>query len=33
VALQWQMNSGDAISEFGASPQRRIVQALLRYFF
>jgi hypothetical protein len=33
VAMQWQMNSGNAVSEFGASPQRRIVQALLRYFF
>jgi len=33
VALQWQRNSGHATSEFGASPQRRIVQAVVRYFF
>jgi hypothetical protein len=33
VALQWQMNSGAPFSEFGAAGQRRIVQALLRYFF
>lgn len=33
VALQWQKNSGHATSEFGASPQQRIVQAVVRYFF
>ncbi|HJV86464.1 MAG TPA: hypothetical protein VJ698_13405 [Noviherbaspirillum sp.] len=33
AALQWQMNSGGVTTEFGASPQRRTVQALLRYFF
>lgn len=33
LALQWQCNSGRAGSEFGAAPQRRVVQALLRYFF
>lgn len=33
LALQWQHNSGSAASEFGASPQRRVVQAVARYFF
>lgn len=33
VALQWQVNGGDTTSEFGAASQRRIVQALYRYFF
>lgn len=33
VALQWQLNSGDAVSEFGAASQRRTVQAVLRTFF
>lgn len=33
VALQWQVNSGDAVSEFGAASQRRTVQALVRVFF
>ena len=33
VALQWQRNDGSAVSEFGAAPQRRIVQVLLRNFF
>lgn len=33
VALQWQLNSGDAFSEFGAAPQQRIVQVLYRRFF
>lgn len=33
LALQWQLNSGAAGSEFGASPLRRSVQALVRYFF
>jgi hypothetical protein len=33
AALQWQMNSGSVASEFGASAQRRTLQALLRYFF
>lgn len=33
VALQWQVNSGDAASEFGAAAQRRTVQVLVRYFF
>ena len=33
VALQWQLNNGDAVSEFGAASQRRTVQAVLRYFF
>jgi hypothetical protein len=33
VALQWQRNSGSVLSEFGAVPQSRIVQLLLRHFF
>lgn len=33
IALQWQVNSGSALSEFGAAGQRRIVQALLRVFY
>ncbi|WP_292937055.1 hypothetical protein [Noviherbaspirillum sp.] len=33
AALQWQMNSGERASEFGAVPQQRAVQAVLRYFF
>lgn len=33
LALQWQVHSGRAGSEFGAAPQRRVAQALLRYFF
>jgi hypothetical protein len=33
LALQWQCNSGQAGSEFGAAPQQRVVQALLRWFF
>ncbi len=33
VALQWQRNSGGPASDFGAASQRRIVQALYRYFF
>lgn len=33
VALQWQVNSGTRLSEFGAAAQHRTVQALLRYFF
>jgi hypothetical protein len=33
AALQLQHNSGSALSEFGASPQATIVQALARYFF
>ncbi len=33
LALQWQLNAGDASSEFGALTQRRIWQALVTYFF
>jgi hypothetical protein len=33
AALQWQHNSGHALSEFGASSQETIVQAVVRYFF
>ena len=33
LALQWQRNSGDATSEYGALPQRSNAQAQLRYFF
>lgn len=33
LALQWQMNSGSIVSEFGAAAQRRTLEALLRYFF
>jgi len=33
LALQWQLNGGDAVSEFGAASQRRTMQAVLRYFF
>jgi opacity protein-like surface antigen len=33
AALQWQFNGGHAASEFGASPQQRIVQAVARVFF
>jgi hypothetical protein len=33
LALQWQVNSGSAGSEFGASSQQRAWQALLRYYF
>ena len=33
LALQWQLNSGDATSEYGALPQRSNAQAQLRYFF
>ncbi|CAN5171044.1 hypothetical protein BH11PSE11_BH11PSE11_18600 [soil metagenome] len=33
LALQWQLNSGSASSEFGAAPQNRALQALLRYYF
>jgi len=33
LALQWQVNHGDATSEFGAIPQRRIWQTLVTYFF
>jgi hypothetical protein len=33
AALQWQHNSGTTLSEFGASSQETIVQAVVRYFF
>ncbi|HEU4374220.1 MAG TPA: hypothetical protein VFS02_12060 [Telluria sp.] len=33
LALQWQQQSGTPASEFGAYPQRRSLQALVRYFF
>lgn len=33
MALQWQVNSGDAGSEYGAAPQQRAWQALVRYYF
>ncbi|MGC2520034.1 MAG: hypothetical protein WA373_13120 [Burkholderiales bacterium] len=32
VALQWQLNSGQPGSDYGALPDRRILQALVRYF-
>jgi hypothetical protein len=33
VALQWQLNSGSASSNFGALQDQRVVQALARYYF
>jgi hypothetical protein len=33
VGLQWQVNCGDAGTEFGAAPQRRIWQAVLRFYY
>jgi hypothetical protein len=33
LALQWQLNSGDAGSEFGAAIQKRVVQLVGTYFF
>ena len=33
LALQWQFNSGNAGSEFGASTQQKAWQALVRYYF
>jgi hypothetical protein len=33
LALQWQLNSGNAGSEYGAAPQRTAWQALVRYYF
>ena len=33
LALQWQLNSGKAASEYGAMTPRRAWQALLRYYF
>ena len=33
VALQVQSNSGNAFTEWGALPQRRVIQTLLTYFF
>lgn len=33
LALQWQVNSGNAGSEYGAAPQQRAWQALVRYYF
>lgn len=33
AALQWQWNSGHALSEFGAASQQRIAQLLIRHFF
>lgn len=32
LAMQWQLNSGNATSDFGALPQRRNVQLQARYF-
>ena len=32
LALQWQLNIGDPGSNFGALPERRMVQALVRFF-
>jgi hypothetical protein len=33
LALQWQLNTGRAASEFGALPQRGMLQAVVTYFF
>jgi hypothetical protein len=33
IALQTQLNTGRSLSDFGALPERRIWQALVRYFF
>jgi hypothetical protein len=33
VALQAQLNNGTQASDYGALPQRRLLQALLRYYF
>jgi len=33
LALQWQLASGDAFSDYGALAQRRLIQALFRYYF
>ncbi|RZI42707.1 hypothetical protein EGT07_11975 [Herbaspirillum sp. HC18] len=33
AALQWQVNSGSTVSEYGVLPQQHMVQAVLRYFF
>lgn len=33
LALQFQVNSGDAVSTYGATPQQRSWQASLRYYF
>lgn len=33
LGLQWQVNSGDPTSEFGAAPQRRIWQAVYRFYY
>jgi hypothetical protein len=33
LALQWQLNSGNTGSEYGAAPQRAAWQALVRYYF
>jgi hypothetical protein len=33
LALQLQLNSGDPLSNYGALPQQRLWQAVLRYFF
>ena len=33
LAVQWQINSGSALSEFGASPQRRAIQIVAAYYF
>lgn len=32
LALQWQINSGDPGSNFGALPERRMMQALVRFY-
>jgi len=33
LALQWQQNSGRQLSEFGALPQRRVIQLVVTCFF
>lgn len=33
LAVQWQLHSGSGLSEYGALPQQRIWQVLLRHFF
>jgi hypothetical protein len=33
LALQWQVNTGQSLSDYGALPQRRNWQGILRYYF
>jgi hypothetical protein len=33
VALQWQINSGSSLSEFGALPQQNLWQVLVKHYF